>query len=116
MLQTKLIYENEWDILIILDACRYDYFARVIWNYLKGHLVKVIGLDSHTLPWVKKTFGSKYYDDIVYVSANPFINSKVVVKGFHARRHFLELLMCGNGAEIQGLEQYHHGMLITQLN
>jgi hypothetical protein len=55
--QIKFIRFSEWDILIILDACRYDYFERTVYKYLKGHLRKVIGPDSHTLPWAKKTFG-----------------------------------------------------------
>lgn len=90
--QVELIHSSKWDVLIILDACRYDYFEKLVWNYLEGKLKKVMSPASHTIPWVKKVFSNRYYDDIVYVSANPFINSKVSVKGFNAQEHFYKVI------------------------
>ena len=35
ILQTKHILEGDWDILIVLDACRYDMFDEVSKDILK---------------------------------------------------------------------------------
>lgn len=84
------IMEEDWDHLIILDACRYDYFEKVYKSYLDGKLRKVISPASHTKEWIKKVFKGKY-NDIVYVSANPLINS-LGVGDFDARRHFYKVI------------------------
>jgi len=82
---TKPIYvmEKDWDNLIILDACRYDYFKKLYHPYLKGDLTKAYSLGSSTIEWCKNSFQEKR-DDVVYVSSNPFINSKVDVLNFKA--------------------------------
>jgi len=90
--QKELIHNSNWDILIVLDACRYDYFKRIVGRYLEGELKKVISSGSHTIPWLKNTFGKRYYEDIVYISANPFINSKIEIEGFYAKRHFYKVI------------------------
>jgi hypothetical protein len=85
------IMEEEWDYLIILDACRYDYFAALWKNYFDGVLEKRASLGSWTLEWCLKSFKS-YYPDVIYVSGNPYINSKIQIKGFDARRHFYKII------------------------
>lgn len=82
---------EDWDVLIILDACRYDYFEKVYRNYVTGNLKKVISPGSHTIEWLKRVF-KKQYDDVVYVSANPYISSKVEVSGFNAKNHFYRVI------------------------
>ncbi|KXB07236.1 hypothetical protein AKJ52_00715, partial [candidate division MSBL1 archaeon SCGC-AAA382C18] len=72
--QVNLIKEKEWDCLIILDACRFDFFREVYKNYLDGELYKVISEGSQTSEWVRKTFRKEYFE-AVYVSANPYVNS-----------------------------------------
>ncbi|RKX44969.1 MAG: hypothetical protein DRP27_05340 [Thermotogae bacterium] len=65
--------KERWDHLIILDACRYDYFKEL--NTIEGKLEKRISCDSDTLNWMIKTWGlGKRFDDIVYISANPIIS------------------------------------------
>ena len=82
------LMEEDWDYLIILDACRYDYFQKVYGNYLRGKLRKARSPASATSEWLKKTF-TRRYNDVVYVSANPYINSRGVdVVGFDARDYF----------------------------
>lgn len=82
------LMEEDWDYLIILDACRYDYFQKVYGNYLRGKLRKARSPASATSEWLKKTF-TRRYNDVVYVSANPYINSRGVdVVGFDARDFF----------------------------
>lgn len=85
------VMEEDWDYLIILDACRYDYFRKVYKDYLRGELKKAISLASDTLEWCKKTF-QKRYEDVIYISANPFINSKVEIKGFNAKNYFYKVI------------------------
>jgi len=86
-MKTAGIVEQPWDCLIILDACRYDYFERT-WNtYLKGQLEKRVSIGSSTNEWRDKSFPG-FYDDIVYISANPQICDKSAVYGYTAGEHF----------------------------
>jgi hypothetical protein len=84
------IMQERWDYLIVLDACRYDYFERLWLQYLQGNLEKRISIGSSTTEWRNKSFVGRY-DDVVYVSANPFINSLAAVKGFSAKEHFVKV-------------------------
>ena len=70
------VMDEAWDYLIILDACRFDYFERQ--NNLDGKLSKKISQGSCTSEWIQKNF-IKPYSDIVYVSANPYI-SRLMLK------------------------------------
>jgi hypothetical protein len=81
----------EWDNLIILDSCRYDYFEEEYPNYLNGSLMKALSAASCTIDYMKKVW-SGYYD-ITYVSAMPGINSKGIArKGYNAKYHFKKII------------------------
>ncbi|MCK5309942.1 MAG: hypothetical protein KAJ64_04785 [Thermoplasmata archaeon] len=86
-----------WDYLIILDACRYDIFKEIYQDYLpKGDFKKAIAPSLHTMDWLNKAFPD-YYDDIVYVSANPYVNSKTKVENtigfdYEGTKHFLKVI------------------------
>ena len=70
-LQQDELYDVEhknWDILIILDACRYDYFKEVYGNYFNGVLKKKKSITSDTEIWVNKMFLNKDCDDIIYIT------------------------------------------------
>jgi len=67
------LFNEDWDTLIILDACRYDFFEKVYRDYFDGKLEKRISPASSTGEWLVKSFPDKY--DITYISANPFVNS-----------------------------------------
>lgn len=70
------IMKEDWDYLIILDACRYDYFKSIYNEFLSGNLEKRNSGASATQEWLIKTFRKDYdYFDISYFSANPWINS-----------------------------------------
>lgn len=75
------IFSREWDNLIILDACRYDTFKEVIeeLNINYGKLEKHISLGSDTTEFLQKNFNRGEYDDIVYVTANPFVS--IILEG-----------------------------------
>ncbi len=83
---------KDWDYLIVLDACRYDFFKEIYRDYLpEGDFRKVKTPAVNTVEWAIKVF-RKYYDDVVYVSANPHINSKMEVHGFNASEHFSNII------------------------
>lgn len=85
------VMERDWDYLIVLDACRYDYFSEIYKDYFIGELEKGISLGRYTLEWWKNSFKHKY-DDVIYVSANPYINSKIEIKGLNAQNYFHRII------------------------
>lgn len=84
------VMEQSWDYLIVLDACRYDYFEQLFGNYLEGELSKKTTVGTATVEWRDKSFPD-YYDDVMYISANPYINSMAPVRGFNAKEHFAQI-------------------------
>ena len=66
------VLEEDWDHLIILDACRYDFFEKVYSDYLEGDLEKRKSVASSTPEWASKVFTGEH--GITYFSSNPFIN------------------------------------------
>lgn len=81
------VMEEEWDYLIILDACRYDASKKL--NDLPGKLEKKISRGSSTEEWLKENF-TDYYEETIYVSANPFV-SKRKVQSFNGSAHFFKV-------------------------
>jgi len=77
--QEKLLDETNWDLLIVLDACRYDYFREIYLKYLEGNLKKTISPASNTMEWCRKVVGDYRFKEDVCISANPHINSKTPV-------------------------------------
>jgi len=90
-MQKKLLEQLEWDVLIILDAWRFDYagqyFRRFIFDCVNSGA-------SCTTEWLKKTWDGKY--DYTYVSGNPFVNnSKNPITDYYnfiARDHFTNII------------------------
>jgi hypothetical protein len=69
------VLEEEWDTLIILDACRYDTFEAE--SDLQGSLDSRYSRASRTYEWLARTFIEDEYDDIVYISANPHTQNAI---------------------------------------
>jgi hypothetical protein len=67
------LLDEEWDYLLVLDACRYDFFEEVYGDYLSGTLEKRRSRGSSTPEWAMRTFPDSH--DITYFSSNPLINS-----------------------------------------
>lgn len=87
--QKDLIESTEWDNLIILDACRYDYFESNYEKYLDGELKEVESEGHRTKEWLEETWDGKH--DLTYISANPYINSMGIDRGlgnFNPVKHF----------------------------
>lgn len=90
------IVREPWDFLVILDTCRYDIFKKVYGEFFTdGKLRKAISPATWTREWLIKCFPGKY-DDIVYVSGNPNINSKFKMISkryvFEANKHFFKIV------------------------
>ncbi|HHQ44669.1 MAG TPA: hypothetical protein ENN13_00850 [Candidatus Altiarchaeales archaeon] len=94
---SKNLLEEDWDCLIILDACRFDFFERQYRNYFSGEVKRAISSATETIEWLNIVFPN-YYDDIVYVSANPYVNSRVETSNkkyglvFDGKKHFHKVL------------------------
>jgi len=81
--------EEEWDYLIILDACRFDEFKEL--NDIQGELRQKISLGSDTNEWKVKNF-TGYHDDVIYISGNPRIAGNINQRGFKAGDHFYKVV------------------------
>jgi len=62
------IFDKDWDNLIILDACRFDYFRDTA--DLPGRLESQISRAGTTKEFISANFSGKQIYDTVYVSAN----------------------------------------------
>lgn len=99
MKQSENLFEEDWEHLIVLDAARYDFLKKMFDQYISGNLEKVWSLGHNTPSWLRNTWEG-YFEDIVYVSANPYVNSMGVDRGgFDATEHFgkvLDIWDCGS--------------------
>jgi len=64
------VMNEDWDFLIILDACRYDAFEQIV--DIEGELQSVISRGSHSIEFCEENFKNKQYHDTVYVTANGY--------------------------------------------
>ena len=73
------VFDESWDNLIILDACRADTFEEM--NHIQGRLERRISRGSSSEEFLIENFAKhpthKNFPDLVYVSANPYVNSLV---------------------------------------
>ncbi|MFC7021038.1 MULTISPECIES: hypothetical protein [Haloarcula] len=63
------VFEEDWDNLLILDACRYDMFEEQ--HSLPGTLESRISKSSHTSEFLQSNFADRDLRDTVYVTASP---------------------------------------------
>lgn len=69
------VVTEEWDNLIILDACRYDTFRALLHRGPEcGILESRVSLGTTTTEFLEMNFGNEIYKNIVYITANPNIN------------------------------------------
>lgn len=62
------VFDEDWDNLIILDACRYDVFEKV--NDIDGRLEPKQSRGSQTTEFLRANVRDRTFDDTVYVTAN----------------------------------------------
>lgn len=82
------LLQSEGSLLVVLDACRHDSFAKV--NWLDGRLQKAESPGSATQEWAMNCFDGEH-SNIVYVSSIPWISGKYLPEVHHdydASKHF----------------------------
>lgn len=62
------VLDREWDNLIILDACRYDYFKEFY-----PDTDKIISVGTHSRHFFENTFSGRTCKDLIYISGNPHL-------------------------------------------
>lgn len=63
------LVDADWDVLLVLDACRFDLFAELA--DIPGDLRREHSLGSSTEEFLRENFGNETLHDTVYVTANP---------------------------------------------
>ncbi|MFW9827320.1 MAG: hypothetical protein ACFFEY_07015 [Candidatus Thorarchaeota archaeon] len=77
------IFNEVWDNMIILDACRYDIFEEQYKERrMNGTLQKKISRGSHTTTFLIENFIKSNYDDILYITSNPYVDKLIRDKVF----------------------------------
>lgn len=73
------VYESDWDLLIILDACRVDALREVANEYdFIEDVDSVWSVGSQSAEWMANTFTESWYDEIektTYISGNGYSGS-----------------------------------------
>lgn len=73
--QVTNIYDREWDVVVVLDACRYDLFEEVGWDRPQS-VEPIYSVASMTGDWMERTF-PRDASDTVYVTSAPFSEQKL---------------------------------------
>lgn len=81
--QKDLIRDTDWDVLVILDACRYDYFLKVHGNYLEGDLKEVESPAHDTPSWLESVVSDLDFSDAIYITGNPHIREVGLTDEFY---------------------------------
>jgi len=75
------VYNREWDVLVLLDACRVDLMSEAASEYeFLGNPDTLTSVGSSSIQWMEHTFSAEHaaeMEQTVYVTGNPF--SKQVV-------------------------------------
>lgn len=92
--------EDEY-LLVILDACRYDYFAEVAPRVLKGDLSMLRTEGHNTFDWGRLCWSGNY-PETTYISGAPIINStfedsenremRDLYRGYRPKEHIREIV------------------------
>lgn len=80
------VLDQDWDVLVIADGCRYDLMAEVVTEYdFLSSLDSFTSLAGGSLSWMKRTFTSdRDLSDVAYVTANPFSSRTLGERQFAA--------------------------------
>jgi len=66
--------EEEEFLLVIFDACRYDYFREIFENHYRGELSRTYTTNTFTMQYLSGTWVGDY--DITYVAGGPVISDR----------------------------------------
>ena len=73
--RTVDFFEADWDNLLLLDACRYDYFAAR--HDLPGRLESRRSNASATIEYLRSNLDGRDLTDVVYVTGNPQLQRNI---------------------------------------
>jgi len=80
------VYERDWDLLVVLDACRVDLLRSVADEYpFLGDVQRVESVGSMSKEWMAKTFTEEYaaeMADTAYVTSNVFSERMLSAESF----------------------------------
>lgn len=92
-LQQTNVYERNWDVLPVLDACCVDTLQEVTaeYDFLPEEIKSIISVGAGSPDWMTNTFEDDYLDEVgrtAYVSANPHAKRVLgsTMEGRHAER------------------------------
>lgn len=93
-------YPFDWDLLLIFDASRYDIFKIIYNNFFSGTLLRGFSCGSATAEWFYNNFVNNKFNDIIYLSSNPYIGNvttRVWLRNlrfveFNAGKHFYKVI------------------------
>jgi hypothetical protein len=76
-LQGRYLFDHDWDLAVVLDACRYDLAAEREQSRPGGlgDPERVYSVGGHSADWIERTFeaaSDSTVSETAYVSANPF--------------------------------------------
>jgi hypothetical protein len=74
------IHKKDWDNIVIIDSCRYDYFCKK--NTLSGNLTPFQSLGSSSSEFVRANLGNTQHHDLVVTSANGWYEKVYLEEGF----------------------------------
>jgi len=66
--------DEDWDTLIVLDACRADLFEQHANLSDFDEYRLEVSRGSTTLEWVEQNFADESYGDTVYITTNPYVS------------------------------------------
>lgn len=73
------VLERKWDVLVILDACRYDLFTEVASDYefvVDGEVGSIWSAGSTSDEWLQSNFSPDVtHDNVAMISGNPFTDN-----------------------------------------
>lgn len=79
------IYDREWDVLVILDACRADLMTEVADDYTFVDHESMTSLAGGSRTWMQRNFAERYREDTretTYVTGNPFSDDVLAADWF----------------------------------
>ena len=83
------IYKEEWDVLIVLDACRVDVLNEVSseYSFLPSDIPSKRSVASSSLFWMDRNFRPEYSRDMkttMHITGNPYSQYHLESSWFHA--------------------------------
>jgi len=93
------VMREDWDVLVILDACRYDLFESR--HSLQGELERKVSCGSDTREFLRGNVAGRELHDVVYVTANPMYFN--FYDELHAEIHDVILVEPGTKTDANGV-------------